>query len=107
MSVGFIVGEVEGAFKLDAATFKKTYGFDKPSNSNGVNLIVHCKAGLRAMKAAVVLTQAGYSNVRYLRIIIRNYLLGRIIKLLDIFLIYSVYNGILDWLSNGGEIVKK
>jgi len=43
--------------------------------------VIHCKAGVRAMKAAVVANQLGYSNVK-------------------------VYNGILDWLENGGSLIK-
>lgn len=59
------MGEVESAFHLDEANFRKLYGFDKPLPSQkNLNLIIHCKAGVRAMKAAVVLNLAGYQNVR-------------------------------------------
>jgi len=74
------LGEISEAMQMEDKPFKQRYGFDKP-DADKVNLVIHCKAGVRAMKAAVVANQLGYSNVK-------------------------VYNGILDWLENGGSLIK-
>jgi len=69
------LGEIPEAMQMDDKPFKQRHGFDKPDADKVI--VIHCKAGVRAMKAAVVASQLGYSNVK-------------------------VYDGILDWVENGG-----
>jgi len=56
------VGDVQSAFQEDVTKFQKLYGFVKPETSQ--EIVIHCKAGIRAVKAAVILNQAGYSDLK-------------------------------------------
>jgi len=51
-----IVDDIESAMRLSADEFKTKYGFMKPSPS-GPPVIVYCRAGVRALNAAKVLTE--------------------------------------------------
>ncbi|CAL8126836.1 unnamed protein product [Orchesella dallaii] len=73
------VGEVSTALKMSDADFKEKYGFSKPKSSS--DIVIHCKAGIRAANAAKVFIDSGYANVQ-------------------------VYPGILDWVENGGVLNK-
>jgi len=81
LSTSHVIGELASALALSPSAFKDRYGFDQPQADDKAKVVVHCKAGIRAVKGAVALSQAGFTNVR-------------------------VYDGILDWISNGGEVIK-
>ncbi|KAG8194075.1 hypothetical protein JTE90_003020 [Oedothorax gibbosus] len=79
-SVNVPLGEVGDAFKLHSSSFTSKYGIPKPDAE--ANLVVSCKSGKRASNAYQVLRGLGYQNV-------------------------SLYSGsFLDWVKNGGPIVK-
>ena len=71
---------VSGDFELPSPSFQKKYGFVKPRVTD--EIIIYCKLGKRASKAATILTELGYLNVK-------------------------VYVGSFeDWRANGGYVVK-
>ncbi len=43
--------------------FKEKYGFRKPQPAD--EIVIHCKAGVRAQNAAKVLMSSGYPKVEY------------------------------------------
>lgn len=55
------VSQLESAIQMGEDEFQAKYGFEKPKEHTPV--ITHCKLGIRATKAAMALTQAGYINV--------------------------------------------
>lgn len=57
----FTVGEVPVAFQMADGDFKEKYGFRKPQPAD--DIVIHCKAGVRAQNAAKVLMGSGYSKV--------------------------------------------
>ncbi|CAG7724599.1 unnamed protein product [Allacma fusca] len=71
------LGEVPKALVMDDETFLEQYGFDKPANDQ--DIVVYCKAGIRAELAAKVMSQLGYTKLK-------------------------IYPGINDWKENGGEL---
>ncbi|KAF0300532.1 Rhodanese domain-containing protein [Amphibalanus amphitrite] len=72
--------ELKQAMELSAEEFQQKYGCARPGQTEP--LILHCKGGIRAAKAAGQLTESGYSNLK-------------------------VYQGsFADWVSNGGPVEK-
>ncbi|CAG7818951.1 unnamed protein product [Allacma fusca] len=69
--------EVPIAMLMDDETFLEQYGFEKPANDQ--NIVIYCKAGIRAELAAKFMSQLGYTNLK-------------------------IYPGINDWKENGGEL---
>jgi rhodanese-related sulfurtransferase len=51
----------EGAFDKSEKEFEDLYGFAKPSLDE--TIVFSCKAGIRAMKAANIAAQSGYTNL--------------------------------------------
>lgn len=51
----------EGAFDKSENEFQDLYGFDKPSLDE--TIVFSCKAGIRAMKAANIAANSGYTNL--------------------------------------------
>jgi len=52
----FAVDDIESAMRLSAGEFKTKYGFEKPS-PDGKPVMVYCRAGVRATKAAETFIQ--------------------------------------------------
>ncbi|ODN01127.1 putative thiosulfate sulfurtransferase, mitochondrial [Orchesella cincta] len=73
------VGEVVTALKMSDDDFSEKYEFAKPKPTS--DIVIHCKAGVRAVNAAKVFIDSGYANIQ-------------------------VYPGILDWIENG-EVLNK
>ena len=56
------VAELKKAFDLSSEEFQKKYGCARPGERDPI--ILHCKGGVRAAKAAGQLTESGYSNLK-------------------------------------------
>lgn len=56
------VGEFAVAMNMKDQDFESKYGFKKPYPSD--DIVIHCKAGVRAQNAAKVLMSSGYVNVQ-------------------------------------------
>ena len=70
---------VRGDFELNSNVFKTIYGFPKPMFTD--EIVVVCKTGKRALRAAELLARLGYMNLK-------------------------VYlGGIEDWRKNGGKLI--
>ena len=70
---------IRGDFELDSQIFEELHGFKKPRLID--DIVVLCKTGKRALRAAEILAQFGYIHV-------------------------SVYpGGIQDWRKNGGWLI--
>ncbi|XP_037089948.1 rhodanese domain-containing protein CG4456-like isoform X2 [Pollicipes pollicipes] len=79
-SISLPLPEIKEAVALSEDNFKKRYGVARPGERDP--LILHCRGGVRAQKAAALLTEAGFSNLR-------------------------VYQGsFADWVSQGGPVDK-
>ena len=59
----FLVPELNEAFNSDARAFEKKYGFAKPDKTSN-SLVIACKSGVRAQKAAEALQLLGYNSLR-------------------------------------------
>jgi len=80
-AVNLPLAEIPEALRLSEEAFRARYGFPRPGDHEP--MVLHCKAGIRAAKAAGLLAQAGFSNMR-------------------------VYKGSFgDWVEKGGPVEKK
>ena len=57
------VEELEEALKYDSTTFERRYGFKKPSLNE--RIVTYCRAGVRSMKAGILLHQHSYTKYFY------------------------------------------
>ena len=70
----------DGAFQLNNSDFKQRYGFEKPTQSD--RFVLTCRSGRRVLLAEKHLNELGYTNI-------------------------TTYLGsFLDWVANGGTVVK-
>jgi len=56
-----LVGDLENALQLDEDDFAKVYGREKPPD-DGDDVIFHCHAGIRSLKATIFARSLGYGQ---------------------------------------------
>ena len=56
-----LVGELEGALRMTEEGFQNKYGVTKPLD-DGEQLVFHCHAGIRSLKATMIARSLGYEG---------------------------------------------
>ncbi|XP_066923177.1 thiosulfate:glutathione sulfurtransferase-like isoform X1 [Clytia hemisphaerica] len=64
-SVLIPAGEIEDALRLPDEAFEKVYGYPKPPE-DGEDVVVYCAAGVRSLRATLLLRSLGYEETRSL-----------------------------------------